>query len=214
MPDKNICVSVAALQHLFWMTTFLSSGAYAVNLVKLFKNTNDFTLVDSQTFWPIPVVTWIFAGFTVGICLALHFLGFPVYGLSHKDTCWFSSAEFFLWSFVVPISSILLLNICSFIIAITFFIKIRSAANNNSTLAYANNLTSNLTMCCKIILVLGLSWIIAFLDNVPSLPYIDYVSAIVNSLQGFFLAIAFAGKPHTSNKFQSSIRTATTRYRE
>ena len=118
--NSAACTIVAILAHYFWIAAFTWMMTFAFNIAKTFSRQgaasrrshgNSSFLKYSFFGWSLPVVV-------IGVCIGLHFCQCTSitfrYGNIVEGTCFLRGGQAILYSFVVPISVLLLLSIVFF----------------------------------------------------------------------------------------------------
>lgn len=195
------CTAVAALLHYFLLVTFTWNGLSATQLYFLLIRTMKplpphFILVISLVGWGVPA---IIVGVTVG----------SVYAQSgdkshweldyrQEEICWLAipkSDNFvkspFLWSFIVPVTIILITNIAIFI---TITVKVLWKNNQNLTSTKKVSSLKKIFSTLSIAVVFGVTWILAYamlINNDDIRIVFSYIFCLFNTTQGLQIFILY-----------------------
>ncbi|XP_007643565.3 adhesion G-protein coupled receptor G7 [Cricetulus griseus] len=195
------CTVIAALLHYFLLVTFTWNGLNATQLYFLLIRTmkplpHHFILVISLVGWGVPAIV---VGVTVG----------AVYAQSgnksnweldyrQEEICWLAipkSDNFvkspFLWSFIVPVTIILISNIAIFII-----ITVKVLWKNNQNLTSTKKVSSlkKILSTLSIAVVFGVTWILAYamlINNDDVRIVFSYIFCLFNTTQGLQIFILY-----------------------
>lgn len=195
------CTAVAAFLHYFLLVTFTWNGLSATQLYFLLIRTMKplpphFIAIISLVGWGVPA---IIVGVTVGIIYAQS--GDNSYwelDYRQEEICWLAIPEGdnfvkspFLWSFIIPVTIILITNIVIFII-----ITVKVLWKNNQNLTSTKKVSSlkKILSTLSIAVVFGVTWILAYAmlindDNIRIV--FSYVFCLFNTTQGLQIFILY-----------------------
>lgn len=195
------CTAVAAFLHYFLLVTFTWNGLSATQLYFLLIRTMKplpphFIVIISLVGWGVPAIV---VGVTVGIIYAQS--GDKSYwelDYRQEEICWLAipkSDNFvkspFLWSFIIPVTIILITNIVIFII-----ITVKVLWKNNQNLMSTKRVSSlkKILSTLSIAVVFGVTWIFAYAmlindDNIRIV--FSYIFCLFNSTQGLQIFILY-----------------------
>ncbi|KAK7826495.1 hypothetical protein U0070_017076, partial [Myodes glareolus] len=195
------CTAVAAFLHYFLLVTFTWNGLSATQLYFLLIRTMKplpphFIAIISLVGWGVPA---IIVGVTVGIIYAqsgdnLHW----ELDYRQEEICWLAIPESdnfvkspFLWSFIIPVTIILITNIVIFII-----ITVKVLWKNNQNLTSTKKVSSlkKILSTLSIAVVFGVTWILAYAmlindDNIRIV--FSYIFCLFNTTQGLQIFILY-----------------------
>ena len=105
------------------------------------------------------------------------------------DSCWISSTPAFLGSFCAPLALVLLMN-CTIFLAVLRVFGLRK----NSKLKKSGNKKKSKTLRAIVSLsfLMGITWVFGLFLLATDHDALQYIFAILNSLQGFFVFVFFA----------------------
>ncbi|KAM4889428.1 adhesion G-protein coupled receptor G7 [Thomomys bottae] len=200
LPNPS-CTVFAALLHYFLLVTFTWNGLNAVQLYFLLIRTMKplpphFILFISLIGWGVPAVI---VGLTVGITYGTN-LNDPNWELEYRqeEICWLTTLNSngfishpFLWSFLIPITIILITNIGIFII-----ITVKVLWKNNQNLTSTKKVSSlkKILSTLSIAVVFGLTWSLSYLmliNNDDIRIIFSYIFCLVNTTQGLQIFILY-----------------------
>ncbi|WAR07823.1 AGRG2-like protein, partial [Mya arenaria] len=135
---------------------------------------------------------WVIPLIIVGVALILEFGQFdgidtsmkPYYG---RKICWITSRNSLILFFLGPLALFKLFDMTSFIFTAVHIAR----ARKQGAAARRKKNTCSLLINIKLSLVMGLTWVFAFVANVANLQFMWYFFIIFNTLQGLFIAISF-----------------------
>ncbi|XP_043849419.1 adhesion G-protein coupled receptor G7 [Dromiciops gliroides] len=194
-PENLTCTVMAALLHYFLLVTFTWTGLNAVQLYFLLLRTmrplpEHFTIFLSLIGWGLPAIV---VSLTVGIIYPLK----GELGYRQEIICWLAVPKDnnylespWLWSFILPVSIILIANVVVFIFII---VKVLWGRTDNLTSTKKSSVMKKILSTLSIAVVFGLTWILGYLmliddNNVKAI--FNYLFCFFNTTQGlqiFFL---------------------------
>ncbi|XP_028616155.1 adhesion G-protein coupled receptor G7 [Grammomys surdaster] len=195
------CTAIAALLHYFLLVTFAWNGLSATQLYFLLIRTmkplpRHFIVIISLVGWGVPA---IIVGITIGIIYALS--GNKSYwelDYRQEEICWLAipkNNDFarspLLWSFIVPITIILISNIALFI---TITVKVLWKTNQNLTSTKKVSSLKKVLSTLSIAVVFGVTWIFAYamlINNDDIRIVFSYIFCLLNTTQGLQIFILY-----------------------
>lgn len=195
------CTAIAALLHYFLLGTFTWNGLSATQLYFLLIRTmkplpRHFIVVISLVGWGVPA---IIVGVTIGIIYALS--GNKSYwelDYRQEEICWLAvpkNNDFarspLLWSFIMPVTIILITNIAIFVI-----ITVKVLWKNNQNLTSTKKVSSlkKVLSTLSIAVVFGVTWIFAYamlINNDDIRIVFSYIFCLFNTTQGLQIFILY-----------------------
>lgn len=177
IPDVNSpgCTTVAVIIFYFYLAAFswmLLEGFHIYRmLVKVFETGND------------PARSYFIAGW--GVPMLIVTVTASVYrdNITSKYFCWLSANNGSLWAFAIPVCLVIFINTVMLLIVLRTSFR-HSQQDKHMKRSMAKTL-------CLLLPVLGLTWlfgIVTFNKNVLTL---QYIFAILNSLQGFMIFVFY-----------------------
>ncbi|NXO27481.1 AGRD1 protein, partial [Cisticola juncidis] len=176
-PATLPCKILAILLHFFFLSAFawmLVEGFHLYSMViKVFGSEESKHLYYYGIGWGCPLL----------ICVISATSSLDSYG--ERGNCWLSLENGAVWAFVAPALFVILVNI-GILIAVTRVIS-RISADNYKVHGDANAFKLTAKAVAVLLPILGSSWIFGILAvNAHTLVF-QYIFAVFNSLQGFFM---------------------------
>ncbi|XP_066465857.1 adhesion G-protein coupled receptor D1 [Tiliqua scincoides] len=176
-PGKVPCKILAILLHFFFLSAFawmLVEGFHLYSMViKVFGSEESKHLLYYGIGWGCPLL----------ICVISVTSAVESYGEVHN--CWLSLENGTIWAFVAPALFIIVVNIC-ILVAVTRVIS-RISTDNYKVHGDANAFKLTAKAVAVLLPILGSSWIFGILAVNDHALVFQYMFAIFNSLQGFFI---------------------------
>uniref|UniRef100_A0A8C8SB18 Adhesion G-protein coupled receptor D1 n=1 Tax=Pelusios castaneus TaxID=367368 RepID=A0A8C8SB18_9SAUR len=176
-PGTVPCKILAILLHFFFLSAFawmLVEGFHLYSMViKVFGSEESKHLYYYGIGWGCPLV----------ICIISATSAMDSYG--ERGNCWLSLENGAIWAFVAPALCVIVVNI-GILIAVTRVIS-RISAENYKVHGDANALKLTAKAVAVLLPILGSSWIFGVLAVNGHAIVFQYMFAIFNSLQGFFI---------------------------
>uniref|UniRef100_A0A8C4TAJ2 Adhesion G protein-coupled receptor D1 n=2 Tax=Erpetoichthys calabaricus TaxID=27687 RepID=A0A8C4TAJ2_ERPCA len=168
---------MAVLLHFFFLSAFawmLVEGLHLYSMViKVFGSEESKHIYYYGVGWGAPLVICI-----VSITSSLHSYG-------DVGNCWLSLKTGAIWAFVAPALFVIVVNI-GILIAVTRIIS-RISADNYKVHGDANAVKLTTKAVAVLLPILGISWIFGVLAVNEQVLAFQYMFAVFNSLQGFFI---------------------------
>ncbi|XP_047679116.1 adhesion G-protein coupled receptor D1 isoform X5 [Tachysurus fulvidraco] len=176
-PGTLPCKVMAVLLHFFFLCAFawmLVEGLHLYSMViKVFGSEGSKHFYYYGIGWGSPVV----------ICLVSITSSLSSYG--EDGNCWLSLKNGAIWAFVAPALFVIMVNI-GILIAVTRIIS-RISAENYKVQGDANSVKLTAKAVAVLLPILGISWIFGVLAVNNQSFLFQYMFAVFNSLQGFFI---------------------------
>ncbi|XP_015744925.1 CD97 antigen isoform X1 [Python bivittatus] len=170
------CAVVAGLLHYFFLSVFcwmlLEGVQLYLMVVQVFKT-------HSLKHWHIFLVGYGLPAVLVGISAAVNSKG---YG---NKNCWLSRERGFLWSFLAPVSIIILVNAVVFLITVWRLSK--KFADINPDLTKLQKQRAFIITAIAQLCILGLTWVFGLFQFSNQTLILSYLFTIFNSIQGLFI---------------------------
>ncbi|XP_070549726.1 adhesion G-protein coupled receptor D1-like [Ptychodera flava] len=178
--NEIVCTTVAALLHYFFTSVFcwmLVEGIHLYfQLVVVFKKALRRRFVAYYLIgWGVPLVL---------VAISLGF-GHAYYGTD--DNCWLSVQSGMIFAFVGPMLAVIIFNLVILGIAL----RVISRRLVNKTEDKHKNIRSSLKAAILLLPLLGMTWLFGLLSVDRHTIFFEYIFAILNSLQGFFIFIFY-----------------------
>lgn len=192
--DQLICLVVAALFHLFALSSFTWMNVMAYDVHRAFAKVPDPAANrqedSNKRLMCYSLYAWGGPAIVVLSCVTVDKLreGAIGYGLGKED-CFISENRAKIFSFIFPVGLILIFNL--FALGHTSFhiLKTRKTARKVTKQQQSSNVA---LICVKMASVMGVTWILGIAANLKALSFLWYPYVVLNSLQGFFIFLSFA----------------------
>jgi len=180
--QRLLCIAVAITINYFYLVAFawmvMEGVMLYLKVVKVFNVTTN-----KKYFYGF---AWGFPTFLVTIAVALNTL---IHGnmddSMRNDVCWFSFSSGFVWAFVGPVLVACLVNLAILSRILLEMIKMKGMPGNIET----NMVRQSLKACAVLSPLLGFAWMFGILTVTRAGLVFQYMFAILNSLQGFFIFV-------------------------
>ncbi|XP_041369651.1 adhesion G-protein coupled receptor D1-like [Gigantopelta aegis] len=173
--QSMVCAVVALVLHYFYTAMFiwmLVEGLHLYSKVVQVFGTEKSRIIYYTIFgWGVPLVL-------VVISAGADWEG---YGTSYS--CWLSTRRNTIWAFVGPALAIMFVNI----VILAAVVRIIMASAKLNRLGEYDHIRSGIKGTLFLLPLLGLTWIFGLVAVNEELVVFQYLFAIVNSLQGFFI---------------------------
>ncbi|XP_078410689.1 adhesion G-protein coupled receptor D1 isoform X1 [Cetorhinus maximus] len=177
LPNTLPCKALAILLHFFFLSVFswmLVEGLHLYSMViKVFGSEESKHFYYYGIGWGSPLV----------ICIVSVTSAFDSYG--NADNCWLSIEKGAIWAFVAPALFVVVVNI-GILIAVTRIIS-RISTDNYKIHGDANAFKLTAKAVAVLLPILGISWACGVLAVNNYAIMFQYIFAVFNSLQGFFI---------------------------
>ncbi|XP_020656027.3 adhesion G protein-coupled receptor E5 isoform X1 [Pogona vitticeps] len=174
--NKMVCAVVAGMLHYFFLSVFcwmlLEGVELYLMVVQVFKT-------HSLKHWHLYFVGYGLPAILVGLSAAINSKG---YGNKH---CWLSRENGFLWSFLGPVSLIIMVNAVVFVVTVWKLSQKFTDINPDMTKLKKQRvltITAIAQLC-----ILGTTWIFGMFQISNNTLVMSYIFTILNSLQGLFI---------------------------
>ena len=189
-----VCLTLSALMHYCWLASFFWLNVLAADTCRTLSCKTVSAAAERQIsprFTYYSLYAWLSPAMVVGASLALdlvelHELYRPRYAVG---MCWLTSRHGLLILFALPITLILVTNIvlhCLTIRGLCLYTEVSKYAQQQRAKE-----RSRFFLYVKLSLLMGLTWIFAFVAALTRLWALWYAFIVLNMLQGVFICIAF-----------------------
>ncbi|XP_070547293.1 adhesion G-protein coupled receptor D1-like [Ptychodera flava] len=174
------CTAVAALLHYFFTSVFCWMLVEGIHLyfqlvVVLKKALRRRFMAYYLIGWGVPLVL---------VAISVGF-GHAYYGTD--DNCWLSVESDMIFAFIGPMLAVILFNLVILGIAL----RVICRRITNKTEDKYKNIRSSLKAAILLLPLLGMTWLFGLLSVDRHTIFFEYVFAVLNSLQGFFIFIFY-----------------------
>ncbi|XP_059152995.1 adhesion G-protein coupled receptor D1-like [Physella acuta] len=171
--NKLQCAIVALCLHYFYTASFvwmLVEGIHLYNqVVTVFGTERSRTVYYIVFGWGVPVIL-------VAISAAVDWEG---YGTAYS--CWLSVQRSTIWAFVSPAIAVIIVNL------VILVLVLRIVVNSSTKHEDLNHIKAGIKASLFLTPLLGLTWTFGIVAVNKQLVAFQYIFAILNSLQGFFI---------------------------
>ena len=179
------CILVAACQHFAWISSFVWMNIIAIDLYTTFRDGSKTVRKKRCNKITTPLfacVAWLLPLIAVVVIASLS--RDTVYGHGINDQC-FIKEEYVYLLFVFPLGISVLINL------ILFYLIVHYVRSTISSIP-KYNASWEFTIYIKISTLLGFNWLFGFISLYwRSQVVIWYIFIVLNTLQGFFILLAF-----------------------
>ena len=184
---RLICTSVAVLLHYFYLSSFVWMSIIAFDTYRTFSRTCYTRQGTGKLKARFLALGWLPSLAFVVICFSLDQSGQVAIGYGGRHHCWINNPKSNTFVFVIPMASSVLFNAIFFFLTIVSIRKLKTQTQN---VRKATNNRKNMVLFIKLALLMGFTWIFAYLKILVS-DYFDYPFVIFTSLQGVYIAFGF-----------------------
>ncbi|XP_060561246.1 adhesion G protein-coupled receptor L4-like [Ruditapes philippinarum] len=171
------CAVIAAVLQYIYLVVFcimLVEGiGIAITVLYVFKTKSRIRIM--------LIFAWVIPAIIVGISLGAT----QAEGYGNDNFCWLSVENGLIWSFIGPALFIITFNGICLIIVIRIMFKTKAM----ETKTVSEKIKTSVWSLCVLLPIMGVSWILGIFYVNDTLNFIQYVFAILNGLQGFFILL-------------------------
>ncbi|XP_072027735.1 uncharacterized protein [Amphiura filiformis] len=189
----NLCIASAVMSQFFWLAAFFWMNAVSLVTTSTMSRS---TLVRNKSLEMgvlarYMVYAWGGPLIIVGVCITLHFCDCtdiaPIYGRKDAAICWLIGHDGFavLWGFSAPVAALLLFNVILFLYAVITFR--RKMSSGRTTKTSSKRIKMEIGIYVKLTILMGLPWLLGFVQTIVSNIILNYIYTILNSLQGVLI---------------------------
>ena len=189
----NLCQTMAAVQHYFWLASFVWMACMSLDIfsclsascttVKTYSAAKycKYVLIGWMAPLPVPIMT---------ITLTNMDLGQYGYDLT---LCWLSGGNAVLLVFALPALAIVCFNLVLFVGSVC---RLSLLMKNAAYVGRKEDNKRRLIQCAKLSSWMGISWLFGIVPNFLDIEALWYVFGVANAFQGvhIFAAFGFSGK--------------------
>ena len=178
---RTACKVFAILEHYLLLVSFLAMSVISYHTCHVFSKpfVGRIANTSSGRFIKYSAILWITPALFVAICIALDET--EVFEVDYGTNCWLGTANAKVYLFLLPLALLLLYNICTFIrtaVSLSRHEKERRALHKKQG-------RQNLLICTKLVTLVGLPWLFAFLGVFfPDVEAFEYLFVVFVCLQG------------------------------
>uniref|UniRef100_A0A8I3N2X4 Adhesion G protein-coupled receptor E1 n=1 Tax=Canis lupus familiaris TaxID=9615 RepID=A0A8I3N2X4_CANLF len=182
--NKMGCAIIAGFLHYLYLACFFWMLIEAVMLFLMVRNLKVVNYFSSRhiKMWYLCVFGYGIPGLVVAVSVGVQPQG---YGMHNR--CWLNTETGFIWSFLGPVCTIIVIN--SILLTWTLCILRQKLSSVNTEVS---KLKDNRLLTCKAfaqLFILGCSWVLGIFQIGSMARIMAYLFTIINSLQGAFIFI-------------------------
>ncbi|KAG1669293.1 G-protein coupled receptor Mth2 [Nymphon striatum] len=188
------CVCIGSILHFFLLSYFFWMNVMAIDICYTFRSNSYRPNAGRKRFIQYSCYAWLIPlGIVVLGAIFDHVEEFelssfrPGYG---NGLCWINHKKALIVLFIVPVAIIMILNISMFSLT-AYHIK---QSHEASKKAIKRSEKTRYILYIKLSIIMGLTWLFAFLAALVESEVTWYLFIIFNGLQGAFIFIAFSCK--------------------
>ena len=185
----SVCKAAAILSHYIWLVAFCWMSVVSFDVARLRGQFSLSNNEDNKAHSIYCLYAWLLPAVFVGVCVLIDELAphdFQV-GYSEGFVCWIGRPIPLIIVFLVPVCLILVFNAICFAYTVTLMKKTDIKMKYHCSQSYT---TRHVVFSIQMSAVMGLSWILGFVDGFTQSDVMDYVFITVNSLQGMSIFVA------------------------
>ncbi|XP_060565064.1 neurogenic locus notch homolog protein 2-like isoform X2 [Ruditapes philippinarum] len=172
---QKLCTAIAVFLHYIFLVVFgimfLQGLQIVIAVQYVFKTRLNLKI--------LLVMAWSLPAFIVGISIALSKLK----GYGNKKLCWLTSDNWLIWSFVGPAIAVISFNAICLCLVIRAIFRTRAM----QTKPVGKRVKTSIWALCVLLPLLGITWIVEVFYIDGNSEFLQYIFAILNGLQGFFI---------------------------
>ncbi|XP_021350237.1 adhesion G protein-coupled receptor L4-like isoform X2 [Mizuhopecten yessoensis] len=177
--NNTLCTTIAALLHYFLLSTFCLMLAEGI---QLFISVTSVFHVKSKLRWLL-LLGWGVPLVVVGVTVGMKYNN----EYHSEDYCWLTLSNGVLYSFVGPAVGVILVNI----IIIFCVMKALYSSQFIRTKTEKQKIATGVRSVTVLLPVLGVTWLFGVISVNDDLIVFQYLFAVTNSLQGFFIFLFY-----------------------
>ena len=187
-----MCRTIAILSHYLWLAVFVWSAVMAFDLARKF---NIWTMMklrkinENMRFIKYSLVSWISPLIPVIACVILDVYSdgeYVGYGRGNLSMCWMENTRARMYFYIIPCAVILSGNI---VLLLTVVCGIESTKRTSKNIQKSQKNDGRCLIYTKISVIIGLSWIIAYVAQIIKTDWMFVLYTVVSGLQGFFVLL-------------------------
>lgn len=178
--DRVSCAVIALLLHFFFLSSFMWMFLEGIHIVVLLQQVFE-TAKNYMKFYYL-------VGYGVPITVVAITAGIDFTAYGTKQHCWLTTENWFIWSFLGPVSLILIINTGVLMYALSMvcrhsaFIFTRDKSQHSNFRAWVQG-------AIALEVLLGSTWVFGYFFISESTVVMAYVFTVLNSIQGLFIFV-------------------------
>ncbi|XP_046370613.2 adhesion G protein-coupled receptor E3-like [Haliotis rufescens] len=196
VPTGQMCVAVASLAHVLWLSSFLWMSLLSIDLARSLRSMSPVSGIQTHNklFCLYACVGWGIPIILVVTCVVIdhfHVWGISI-GYGSDPPCWIANPKASLYVFGLPMALTLAINVTCFIL--TLISIERTASEISSHSKSCKNEKTRLGIYVRLSFIMGFSWIFCFVAAFAHVNVLWYFQIVLNGLQGFYIFVCFVCK--------------------
>ncbi|XP_048587122.1 uncharacterized protein LOC5503909 isoform X2 [Nematostella vectensis] len=200
---SGFCVAVAVIVHYFLLAAFAWMSVMAYDVMKTFASKAVLQASNSRkTFIKYCCAAFTFPAIVVFLSIVLDKTDAVHFGYGTGVYCWITELVPLIVTFHVPIAMVIVFNACALVSTMVGIRRTEKSSNMARPNSQASTTSRHAFLCLKLSTVMGFPWLLGLISTFVTSPYLQYPYVILNSLQGFFIFLAFATNNRTVGLFR------------
>ncbi|XP_075792457.1 adhesion G protein-coupled receptor L2 isoform X6 [Pelodiscus sinensis] len=176
---KIACPIFAGLLHFFFLAAFAWMCLEGVQLYLMLVEVFESEYSRKKYYY---VAGYLFPATVVGVSAAIDYKSYGT-----EKACWLSIDNYFIWSFIGPVTVIILLNLIFLVITLCKMVKHSNTLKPDSS--RLENIKSWVLGAFALLCLLGLTWSFGLLFINEETVVMTYLFTVFNAFQGMFIFI-------------------------
>ncbi|XP_026534224.1 adhesion G protein-coupled receptor L2 isoform X8 [Pseudonaja textilis] len=176
---KIACPIFAGLLHFFFLAAFAWMCLEGVQLYLMLVEVFESEYSRKKYYY---VAGYLFPATVVGVSAAIDYTSYGA-----KNACWLKVDNYFIWSFIGPVTFIILLNLIFLVITLCKMVKHSNTLKPDSS--RLENIKSWALGAFALLCLLGLTWSFGLLYINEETIVMAYLFTVFNAFQGMFIFI-------------------------
>uniref|UniRef100_A0A8D0E3P7 Adhesion G protein-coupled receptor L2 n=1 Tax=Salvator merianae TaxID=96440 RepID=A0A8D0E3P7_SALMN len=176
---KIACPIFAGLLHFFFLAAFAWMCLEGVQLYLMLVEVFESEYSRKKYYY---VVGYLFPAIVVGVSAAIDYSSYGA-----ENACWLKVDNYFIWSFIGPVTFIILLNLIFLVITLCKMVKHSNTLKPDSS--RLENIKSWALGAFALLCLLGLTWSFGLLYVNEETIVMAYLFTVFNAFQGMFIFI-------------------------
>ncbi|XP_074858940.1 adhesion G protein-coupled receptor L2 isoform X4 [Carettochelys insculpta] len=176
---KIACPIFAGLLHFFFLAAFAWMCLEGVQLYLMLVEVFESEYSRKKYYY---VAGYLFPATVVGVSAAIDYKSYGT-----EKACWLHTDNYFIWSFIGPVTFIILLNIIFLVITLCKMVKHSNTLKPDSS--RLENIKSWVLGAFALLCLLGLTWSFGLLFINEETVVMTYLFTVFNAFQGMFIFI-------------------------
>lgn len=189
----EVCVVLACAIHYFFLASFFWMSVMSFDIWHTFSRSSRSGGGESNTprFIRYSVYGWVSPLIIVMVALILDLSLSndiairPGYG---ENICWFTNKLGLIVFFALPLAAIILSNLLFYCFTVY---SIQKISESSKIATGRQSQRCRFLLYIKLCMIMGLTWIFAFIATLAKTPIVWYIFIILNSYQGLFICLTF-----------------------